>query len=105
MHRMRKFHLLQQHHQPHLNLHQDMNPDSLNKGTVTIKEIKHSSDLICLYQFRYDHKARTLIMQPKSSYFNFGTGNTIFVTISGGIQNQAGKQMGTDFTWSFRTVE
>jgi hypothetical protein len=82
---------------------QDMNPDSLNKGTITIEEIKHSIDLSCSYRFKYDQILKTLIMEPKNPYFNFGTGNAVIVTVSGGIQNQAGKPMGTDYTWTFRT--
>jgi photosystem II stability/assembly factor-like uncharacterized protein len=81
----------------------DMNQATVNSKTIEISEAKHSSHLTDLYQFNYDPKNRVLTLHPKNNEFDFGTENTVTIKISGTIQDQTGKVMGSEYSWSFKT--
>lgn len=79
----------------------DMNPSTLNAETIQIVEAKHSRSLTDAYRFEYHDK--TLVLRPVNPSFDFGSGNTITITLRGTIQDATGEPMGMDFSWSFRT--
>jgi hypothetical protein len=80
-----------------------MDPGTLNKDHIEIIEMKHSSDLIDLYQISYDPETKILTLQPKDREFDFGSENSINVKIDGSVKTQAGKAVGADYNWSFKT--
>lgn len=79
----------------------DMNPGTLNKETIQVVEAKHSRILTDDYYFEYRDK--TLVLRPVNPAFDFGSDNTVTVTIKGTVQDATGQSMGKDFSWSFRT--
>jgi hypothetical protein len=81
----------------------DMNQATLNSKTIQISEAKHSSQLTDLFQFNYDPQNRVLTLLPKNNDFNFGSENTVTIKISGTIQDQTEKVMGSEYSWSFKT--
>src|SRR5690242_15641025 len=84
---------------------QNMDSATLKANNIKVTELKHSSNVIELYQIHYDRGSKTLTLQPKDPAFDFGSGNSITVTLSGDIQNQQGQRMGAAYSWTFRTAE
>jgi hypothetical protein len=82
----------------------DMNQATLNNKTIQISEAKHSRTLTDLYQFNYDPPPnRVLTLHPKNNDFDFGSENAVTIEISGTIQDQTGKVMGSEYSWTFKT--
>jgi hypothetical protein len=81
----------------------NMNQTTLNSKAIQISEAKHSSHLTDLFQFNYDPQNRVLTLHPINNDFDFGSENTVTIKISGTIQDQTGKVMGSEYSWTFKT--
>jgi ABC-type glycerol-3-phosphate transport system substrate-binding protein len=78
----------------------DLDPASVNADMIAVIEGKHSGNITALYDWAYDKANRTLLLTFKSDY---GSGNSVDVTLSGHLKNTDGKEMGKEYRFGFQT--
>jgi hypothetical protein len=79
----------------------DMDSKSLTPSSITIVEGKHGHTLQEGYLFSYDSATKTLTLSTKDPESDFGTSNTIDITLSKDIKNIKGEKMGVNVQFGF----
>jgi hypothetical protein len=78
-----------------------MDPSSFGPGTIEIVEAKYSRDVAGLFSLTYHTDLKTLLIEPQSREFRWGTGDRMEVILHPPIRYSEGRVITENYKWTF----
>jgi hypothetical protein len=78
-----------------------MDPTSFRHGTIEIVEAKYSRDVAGLFSLTYRTDLKTLLIEPQSREFRWGTGDRMQVILHAPIRYSDGRVLNENYQWTF----
>jgi hypothetical protein len=78
-----------------------MDPSSFGPGTMEIVEAKYSRDVAGLFSLSYRTDLKTLLIEPQSREFRWGTGDRMEVILHPPIRYSDGRVLIENYEWTF----
>jgi len=78
-----------------------MDPSSFGPGTIEIVEAKYSRDVAGLFSLTYRIDLKTLLIEPQSREFRWGTGDRMQVILHAPIRYADGRVLNENYDWTF----